>query len=116
QVGKVRKLGILPVKFDVQVQYFPVRPQVGGPRWNLQLQVTPILPGLIKRKLFGCSGMPLRSIQARLAVRRSGRRLENDESNEGKLQMRRLIRIAVVGAMLMGQSIAQSAAGNPAAE
>ena len=30
--------------------------------------------------------------------------------------MRRLIRIAVVGAMLMGQSIAQSAAGNPAAE
>lgn len=52
QVGKVRKLGILPVKFDVQVQYFPVRPQVGGPRWNLQLQVTPILPGLTKRKLF----------------------------------------------------------------
>jgi hypothetical protein len=42
--------------------------------------------------------------------------IRNDESNEGKLQMRRLIRIAVVGAMLMGQSIAQSAAGNPAAE
>ena len=30
QVGKVRKLGILPVKFDVQVQYFPVRLQVGA--------------------------------------------------------------------------------------
>jgi hypothetical protein len=52
QVGKVRKLGPLPMKFDVQFQYFPVRPQVGGPRWNLQLQVTPLLPGLIKRKLF----------------------------------------------------------------
>jgi hypothetical protein len=49
QVGKLRKLGPLPVKFDVQVQYYPVRPQVNGPKWNLQFQITPILPALIKR-------------------------------------------------------------------
>jgi hypothetical protein len=52
QVGKLRKLGPLPVKFDVQVQYYAVRPQVNGPKWNLQFQVTPILPALIKRKVF----------------------------------------------------------------
>jgi len=51
-VGKLRKLGPLPVKFDVQAQYYAVRPQVNGPKWNLQLQVTPILPALIKRKVF----------------------------------------------------------------
>jgi len=49
QVGKLRKLGPLPVKFDVQAQYYAVRPQVYGPKWNLQLQITPILPSLIKR-------------------------------------------------------------------
>jgi hypothetical protein len=50
QVGKLRKLGPLPVKFDVQTQYYAVRPQVFGPKWNLQLQITPILPALIGRK------------------------------------------------------------------
>jgi hypothetical protein len=51
QVGKLRKLGPLPVKFDVQAQYYAVRPQVNGPKWNLQLQITPILPSLIKRNV-----------------------------------------------------------------
>jgi len=51
QVGKLRKLGPLPVKFDVQVQYYAVRPEVNGPKWNLQLQITPILPALIGRKI-----------------------------------------------------------------
>jgi hypothetical protein len=50
QVGKLRKLGPMPVKFDVQVQYYAVRPQVYGPKWNLQFQITPILPALIGRK------------------------------------------------------------------
>ena len=48
QVGKLRKIGVLPVKFDVQAQYFAVRPQVNGPKWNLQFQITPIVPALIK--------------------------------------------------------------------
>ena len=51
QVGKLRKLGPLPVKFDVQAQYYAVRPQFNSPKWNLQFQVTPIFPGLIKRNL-----------------------------------------------------------------
>ena len=50
QVGKLPKLGPLPVKFDVQAQYYVVRPQVNSPKWNLQLQITPILPALIGRK------------------------------------------------------------------
>jgi hypothetical protein len=50
QVGNLRKLGPLPVKFDLQAQYYAVRPQVYGPKWNLQLQITPILPALIGRK------------------------------------------------------------------
>jgi hypothetical protein len=50
QVGKLRKLGPLPVKFDLQAQYYAVRPQIYGPKWNLQLQITPILPSLIGRK------------------------------------------------------------------
>jgi hypothetical protein len=52
QVGKLRKLGRMPVKFDVQVQYYPVHPQVIGPKWNIQLQVTPIIPSLIRGKIF----------------------------------------------------------------
>jgi hypothetical protein len=50
QVGKLRRLGPMRVKFDLQVQYYAVRPQVNGPKWNLQLQITPILPALIRRK------------------------------------------------------------------
>jgi hypothetical protein len=50
QVGKLRKLGILPVKFDAQVQYYAVRPEINGPKWNLQFQMTPIFPALIGRK------------------------------------------------------------------
>ena len=50
QVGKLRKLGPMPVKFDLQVQYYAVHPQVYGSKWNVQLQITPILPALIGRK------------------------------------------------------------------
>jgi hypothetical protein len=50
QVGKLRKLGPLPVKFDVQAQYYAVRPQFNSPKWNLQFQITPIFPALIGRK------------------------------------------------------------------
>jgi hypothetical protein len=50
QVGKLRKLGPMPVKFDLQAQYYAVRPQPYSPKWNLQLQITPILPALIGRK------------------------------------------------------------------
>jgi hypothetical protein len=51
QVGKLRKVGPMPVKIDLQVQYYPVHPDAYGPKWNIQLQITPILPALIKRAL-----------------------------------------------------------------
>ena len=52
QVSKLRKLGPMPVKFDLQVEYFPVHPNPYGPRCDAQLQITPILPALIKGKIF----------------------------------------------------------------
>jgi len=51
-VGKVVKLGRLPVKFQLSLQYMPVRPRNSGQEWNVQVQVTPVLPKLIKGILF----------------------------------------------------------------
>jgi hypothetical protein len=52
QVGKVCKCGGMPTLVQMQVQYYAVRPTVGGPKWNIQLQVTPMIPALIKKRLF----------------------------------------------------------------
>jgi hypothetical protein len=52
QVGKMCKCGGLPTLLQLQVQYYPIRPEVGGPKWNIQLQATPTIPALIKRALF----------------------------------------------------------------
>jgi hypothetical protein len=50
-VGKVVKFGILPVQLQMAGQYFVERPNA-GPKWNVQLQVTPVIPRLIKKTLF----------------------------------------------------------------
>lgn len=50
-LGKVVKLGILPVQLRAGVQAFPIRPDF-GPKWNFQLQITPIIPRLIQKPLF----------------------------------------------------------------
>ena len=42
----------LPTLFQLQVQYYPIRPDVCGPTWNIQLQATPTIPALIKKALF----------------------------------------------------------------
>jgi len=52
QVGKICKCGGLPTLLQAQFQYYPIRPDVGGPKWNIQLQVTPTIPALIKKRLF----------------------------------------------------------------
>ena len=52
QVGKMCKCGGLPTLLQVQVQYYPVRPDVAGPNWNIQLQATPTIPALLKKALF----------------------------------------------------------------
>lgn len=52
QVGKMCKCGGLPTLFQLQVQQYAIRPDVAGPKWNIQLQATPTIPALIKRALF----------------------------------------------------------------
>jgi hypothetical protein len=52
QIGKLCRCGGTPTLFQLQVQYYPVRPDVSGPKWNIQLQVTPTIPAFIKKRLF----------------------------------------------------------------
>ena len=52
QVGKMCKCGGLPTLLQLQVQHYPIRPSVAGPKWNIQLQATPTIPALIKKALF----------------------------------------------------------------
>jgi hypothetical protein len=56
QVGRACRCGRTPTLFQLQVQYYPVRPDGYGPKWNVQLQATPTIPALIKRTLLGTSG------------------------------------------------------------
>jgi hypothetical protein len=50
-VGKIVQFGKLPVQIRLGGQYFVARPE-GGPEWNIQLQVTPVIPKLISKTLF----------------------------------------------------------------
>jgi hypothetical protein len=52
QIGKLCRCGGTPTLFQLQVEYYPVGPSATGPQWNIQLQVTPTIPALIKRTLF----------------------------------------------------------------
>jgi hypothetical protein len=51
-VSKIVKFGKLPVKLSLAAQYMPIRPDDFGQMWNIQLQITPVLPKLIKGVLF----------------------------------------------------------------
>ena len=51
-LGKVVKLGRLPLKIQLAVQYMPVHPRIFGQEWNVQVQITPVIPKLIKGALF----------------------------------------------------------------
>ena len=51
-LGKVVKFGRLPVKIQLAVQYMPVHPRISGQEWNVQLQITPVIPKLVKGVLF----------------------------------------------------------------
>jgi hypothetical protein len=50
-VSKVHKIGKLPVKFGLGVQWMAVQPDRFGQKWNVQLIVAPVLPKLIKGNL-----------------------------------------------------------------
>ena len=43
---KVVKLARLPVKIQLAVQYMPVHPRISGQAWNVQVQITPVIPKL----------------------------------------------------------------------
>jgi hypothetical protein len=51
-VGKVVKLGRLPVKIQLSVQYMPVHPRISGQEWNVQILIAPVIPKLVKGVLF----------------------------------------------------------------
>jgi hypothetical protein len=51
-LGKVVKLGRLPIKFELSLQYMPIRPRNTGQEWDVQVQITPVIPKLIKGILF----------------------------------------------------------------
>jgi len=52
QVGRLCKCGHTPTLFQLQFQYYPIHPSIYGPKWNIQLQITPTIPRLIKRAIF----------------------------------------------------------------
>ena len=51
-VGKLVRLGKLPLKIQLQGQYSVIHPDDYGQRWNFQLQLTPVIPNLILGTLF----------------------------------------------------------------
>ena len=51
-IGKVVKLGPLPIKLQLAGQWMVVHPRNAGQEWNIQFQIAPIIPKLIKGTLF----------------------------------------------------------------
>jgi hypothetical protein len=50
-VGKMVKLGKLPVKIQLEYDYYVVHPNDFGPRHLITLKFTPVIPALIKKPL-----------------------------------------------------------------
>lgn len=57
-IGKVVKLGpeSLPVKFELEVLYVPVHPDKNGETLQIQLNVIPVIPGLVHGLLLSGAG------------------------------------------------------------
>ena len=56
-VSKVHKLGKLPVRFALALQWMPEQPDRYGQKWNVQVTVAPVLPKLIRGNLIDPRGM-----------------------------------------------------------
>ena len=52
-VGKTMKIGKVPVNIKLGVEYSVVSPDDFGQQAAIRLQVTPIIPSLISKSLFG---------------------------------------------------------------
>ena len=50
--GQSGEFGRLSVKIQLAVQYVPVHPRISGQEWNVQVQITPVIPKLINSVLF----------------------------------------------------------------
>lgn len=50
-VAKVAKVGKVPVRFALGLQWMPIQPDRYGQDWNIQLIIAPVLPKLIKGNL-----------------------------------------------------------------
>ena len=51
-VGKLFKIGGLPIKCILEGQYAVIHPDDFGQEWNIRFTVTPVLPSLIKNPIF----------------------------------------------------------------
>jgi hypothetical protein len=51
-IGKLVKIGPLPVKFTAEVDYMVVRPDEFGQEWGVRFQIIPVLPALFRGTLF----------------------------------------------------------------
>jgi hypothetical protein len=50
-VAKVLKIGKLPLRIGVGGQYMPIRPDLFGQKWNLQITLAPVIPKLVRGNL-----------------------------------------------------------------
>lgn len=51
-IGKLVKIGPLPVKFTAEVDYMAIHPDEFGQNWVFRFQMIPVLPALFKDTLF----------------------------------------------------------------
>ena len=52
-MAKTTKIGKLPVKFQLGVEYSVVSQDDFGQRAQFRIQITPVIPSLIKDPIFG---------------------------------------------------------------
>lgn len=46
-VGKTISIGSLPVKLELEANYYVDRPDIFGPKWMIGLNITPVVPNII---------------------------------------------------------------------
>jgi hypothetical protein len=51
-IGKLVRIGPLPVKFTAEVGYMAIHPDEFGQHWGVRFQIIPVLSALFKDTLF----------------------------------------------------------------
>jgi hypothetical protein len=52
-ISKTTKIGNLPIKFDLDINYYVEQPDTFGPEWMIGFNVTPIVPNFIENWIRG---------------------------------------------------------------